>query len=122
MINDIITNSLKNFKLKNIKNIDEVFNNNKFLISMSDNMKNDSLIIKDYLNKNVYSHKKLKKKREEVENIITKLFNYFDKNFHLLPKDWLILEKKDSKHRIICDYISGMTDRYASRLYKSLYE
>ena len=43
-------------------------------------------------------------------------------NFHKLPKDWSIQKKKESKNRIICDYISGMTDRYASKLYKSIYE
>ena len=31
-------------------------------------------------------------------------------------------KKDEDKHRIICDYISGMTDRYAFKLYKSIYE
>ena len=48
--------------------------------------------------------------------------NYFLDNFKSLPNDWLLQEKYESKHRIICDYISGMTDRYASKLYKSIYE
>ena len=43
-------------------------------------------------------------------------------NFNKLPRDWYILEKNEDKHRIICDYISGMTDRFASNLYKSIYE
>ena len=43
---------------------------------------------------------------------------YFDK----LPKDWLLKEESIVKQRIICDYISGMTDRYASKLYKSIYD
>ena len=34
----------------------------------------------------------------------------------------LLEEKNESKHRIICDYISGMTDRFATNLYKSIYE
>ena len=50
------------------------------------------------------------------------LFKYFLKNFNSLPSDWLLQNKEESKHRIICDYISGMTDRYASKLYKSIYE
>ena len=50
------------------------------------------------------------------------LMSYYLKNFDSLPKDWLLQEKEENKHRIICDYISGMTDRYASKLYKSIYE
>ena len=47
---------------------------------------------------------------------------YFEENFDKLPKDWLSKIDFDSKNRIICDYISGMTDRYALNLYKSVYE
>ena len=90
--------------------------------SMSEKMKDDCNFIKDFLYKNVYNHSKLKQKRYEVEKIVTKLFKYFLENFNSLPEDWSIKEKNDSKHRIICDYISGMTDRYASKLYKSIYE
>ena len=44
------------------------------------------------------------------------------KNFDKLPEDWIVQEKKEDKNRIICDYISGMTDRFATKLYLSLYE
>ena len=49
-------------------------------------------------------------------------YSVYIENFNLLPKDWYKNQQYDSKHRIICDYISGMTDRYASKLYKSIYE
>ena len=122
MVNDIIKISKQNIQLKNVKNINDIFKNKTFLISMSKQMKIDSYIIKDFLYNNVYNHPKLKKKRNEVEKIVMKLFKYFIKNFKSLPEDWLLQEKYESKHRIICDYISGMTDRYASKLYRSIYE
>ena len=108
--------------MNNIVNINDVFRNQFFLISMSDEMKKDCILIKNFLNINVYNHTKLKQKRKEVEKIVIKLFQYFSKNFNSLPNDWLLLAKKENKHRIICDYISGMTDRYAAKLYKSIYE
>ena len=37
-----------------------------------------------------------------------------------LPDDWRSIN--EPIERVICDYISGMTDRYASRLHKDLYE
>ena len=89
---------------------------------MSDEMKNDCKQIKDFLYLNVYNHSNIFKKKQEVENVTMKLFSYLLKNFNLLPQDWLLLEKYVKKHRIVCDYISGMTDRYAIKLYKSIYE
>ena len=122
MVNDIIENSNQNILKNNIKVIGDVFCNKTFLITMSDKMKNDSIIIKNFLYENVYNHSKLKKKRNAVEKIIIKLFVYFSNNFEKLPKDWSVQKKNESKNRIICDYISGMTDRFASKLYKSIYE
>ena len=85
----------------------------------TDNMKNDCNLIKEFLYKNVYNHPNIYKKKKEAKKIIIKLFDYFVNNFESLPNDWLLLEKEQIKHRIICDYISGMTDRYAINLYNS---
>ena len=77
---------------------------------------------KDFLYTNVYNHPNIYKKKNEAKKIIMKLFEYFINNFNSLPDDWLLLEKNEKKHRIICDYISGMTDRYVFKLYESIYE
>ena len=122
MVNDIINQSINNIKLKKIKSINDVYKNKKFTISMSENMKKDCILIKEFLYQNVYNHPKLREKRLKVENITKNLFKYYSNNFHLLPEDWFVQEKNEGKNRIICDYISGMTDRYASKLYKSIYE
>ncbi len=122
MVNDIILFSKNNISKQNIKDINDVFNNDDFIISMSINMKNDCLMIRNFLNENVYNHPKLIKKKKDVEDIISKLFKYFLINPNKLPKDWLQESKNENINRIICDYISGMTDRYASKLYKSIYE
>ena len=122
MINDIIKQSVSNIKKNKINSIKDVKNNKFFLISMSYKMKKDCNEVKEFLFENVYNNINLKDKRLEVEEITIKLFKYFINNFQKLPKDWLYQEKNDDKHRIICDYISGMTDRYAFKLYKSLNE
>lgn len=122
MINDIIEHSSKIILESNIKTTYDIMNHNAFLISMSDKMKKDCLEIRTFLYDNVYNHPKLKEQRSKVEIIISKIFEYYEKNFNKLPSDWLVKNDYDEKQRIICDYISGMTDRYASKLYKNLYE
>lgn len=122
MIDDIITNSLSEIKKNKINNIDDIKNYKKFLIDMSENMKKSCVEIRSFLYKNVYNHPKLLEKKSNSENIIYKIFEYFENNYDLLPADWLLKNKKETKERIICDYISGMTDRYATNLYRSLYE
>ena len=122
MINDIISNSLKMIKDQNIKSINDIRKSNSFLISMSNRMKKECLEIRNFLFDNVYNHPKLLEKKSNAENIIFKIFEFYKNNFDKLPNDWLSKGKLELKERIICDYISGMTDRYASKLYKSIYD
>jgi dGTPase len=122
MVNDILQNSLNNIKINNINSINDIQKYNFFLINMSDKMKNECLEIRSYLYKNVYNHPKLLERKMNSEKVIFKLFEYFEKNFEKLPPDWLKKNESELKQRIICDYISGMTDRYASKLHMSIYD
>ena len=122
MVNDIIKNSLDMIDKSDIKTLDDIKSHNCFLISMSDKVKKECLDIKSFLYDKVYNHPKLLQKRSGAENIIFKLFQYYENNFDKLPKDWFLKNNLENKQRIICDYISGMTDRYASKLYKSIYD
>ena len=122
MINDIIQNSLLKITKFNIMNINDIKNFDNFLISMSKKMLNDCSEIRSFLYKNVYNHPKLIEKKSNSELIISKLFKYYENNFDKLPDDWLNKNKSELEQRIVCDYISGMTDRYALKLYKSIYE
>ena len=122
MINDIILNSNENIANLEIKSLKDIQISQNFIISMSKVMQSECKQISNFLYDNVYNHPKLIKKRANSENIIFKLFEYFNKFFEKLPSDWLLKSEFELRERIICDYISGMTDRYASKLYKSVYE
>ena len=60
------------------------------------------------------------------QQVVMELFEAFASDpARLLPENtrqrWLEAEKVDNGHRVICDYISGMTDEFASRLYNNLF-
>ena len=52
--------------------------------------------------------------------IIKELFNLFLSNPRLLDPETRKNLKTESLHRIVCDYIAGMTDRYAFEQYRKL--
>jgi len=122
MVEDIYEQTIKNINKNSIKSIIDVQNFTTFLVEMSEEMKNNGVEIKNFLYKNVYNHKKLEEKRKNCEKIIVKLFDHFCNNFSKLPNDWRNKEKILKKERIVCDYIAGMTDRYAYSQYKSINE
>ena len=120
MIKDVVEYSNIYVKNNNIKTIDHCQNHKNFIIFFSNSMRKNSEEIKSFLYDNVYNHNKRREKRLNGENIISNLFKYFYNTSNKLPKDWQ--NKNEPIERIICDYISGMTDRYATRLHKGLYE
>ena len=86
--------------------------------------------LRKFLHKNLYNHRKVKRMEFKSEVCLTGLFKAFTADSALLPgsvlswqnvatdsKDW----NNDSLERRICDYISGMTDRYAISEYKKLF-
>ena len=118
MVVDVIKTTEKNIKTNKIKNLKEVYNSEKKIVCFSYKMKRFDLEIKKFLKEKMYFHKNVKKKTNYGKKIIKKLFLIIIKN----PKKYINIKKyKNSKlERIICDYIAGMTDRYAINLYKKI--
>ena len=88
----------------------------QFIVSFSKQMVEECKTIKNFLNTSVYNHKKLLDKRNYTNKIVVFLFKYFKNNINKLPTDWRY--QNIEIERLICDYISGMTDRFALKLYK----
>ena len=118
MVKDVIKTTEKNIKTNKIKNLKEVYNSEKKIVCFSYKMKRFDLEIKKFLKEKMYFHKNVKKKTNYGKKIIKKLFLIIIKN----PKKYINIKKyKNSKlERIICDFIAGMTDRYAINLYKKI--
>ena len=118
MVKDEIKTTEKNIKTNKIKNLKDVYNSEKKIVCFSYKMKKFDLEIKKFLKEKMYFHKNVKKKTNYGKKIIKKLFLIIIKN----PKKYINIKKyKNSKlERIICDYIAGMTDRYAINLYKKI--
>jgi dGTPase len=76
--------------------------------------------IKNFSRNNLYNHHRILIMTKEAKKVVAFLFNYFSEDFSRLTYDQMAADKNLSKERIIADYISGMTDRYALMLYAKL--
>jgi dGTPase len=125
IINDLISDfrktTLKNLKASKIQSVDDVRCAKKRMAGFSALMSKKNGELKKFLHKNLYSHRKVKRMEFKSEMCLTGLFNAFTANSALLPESVQRDGDNDSLQRRICDYISGMTDRYAISEYKKLY-
>ena len=74
--------------------------------------------IKSFLKQKMYFHKDVNSKTNYGRKVIKRLFFQIKKN----PQKYINIKKYDNSNfeRIICDYIAGMTDRYAINLYNQI--
>jgi len=118
LINDIILNTKKNIKINKINSIKDIYNFKNLLVSFSKEMKLFDLSIKSFLKERMYLSKNVIKKTNIGKKIIKILFLKIKKNPSKFIKKSIY--QKGNIERNICDYIAGMTDRYAINLYNSL--
>lgn len=117
LINDVTSHSRKLISESNIKTIDEVRNHKTTLINLSEPVQNYLNDCRNFLRANLYEHPRVNQMTSDAHRIVVDLFNYFVDNFEALPSNYKIHEKK---HRSIADFLSGMTDRFANNIHKSL--
>jgi len=115
MVKDIIFNTTKNIKKNNIKNINDVYKSKHPIVCFSEKMNLFDISIKRFLKEKMYYHKSVLQKTAYGKKIIKGLFLKIKKN----PKKYLNIKniKKSDVDRSICDFIAGMTDRFAINLY-----
>ena len=118
MVSDVILTTRNNIKINKIKNLNDIYKAKIQLVTFSNRMKIFDTEIKKFLKQKMYFHKKVNLKTNYGSKIITKLFISIKQN----PKKYIDIRKYNNSNleRIICDYIAGMTDRYAINLYKSI--
>ena len=118
MVSDVISNTKKNIRLHKIKNLNDIYNTKIQLVTFSKKMQKFDKNIKSFLKQKMYFHKNVYSKTNYGRKVITKLFLQIKKN----PKKYINIKKYSNSNieRIICDYIAGMTDRYAINLYDQI--
>ncbi|GMB10419.1 MAG: deoxyguanosinetriphosphate triphosphohydrolase [Candidatus Improbicoccus devescovinae] len=75
----------------------------------------------NFMYTNVYFSDIIKTEETKVPYLIEALFKYFVENIQKLPKEFQKNIETEGKDRIICDYISGMTDEFAINIFKDIF-
>ena len=69
----------------------------------------------------LYHHYRVVRMSIKAKRFIRELFEEYLERPEQLPAEFQVKIVKEGKHRVVCDYIAGMTDRYALDEYKKLF-
>ena len=121
-VTDIIKNTEKKLKKFKIVSPEGVRKFPERVIGSSDEISALREPLREFLVKNLYSHYRVIRMSRKAARIIRDLFNAYIKNPEQLPPSHAAHDKKSDTYTVVCDYMAGMTDRYALDEYKKFFD
>ena len=106
MIHDIILNSLDRPE-----------------IVMSPDVLDTMVSLRQWMFENVYKNPAAKAEEGKAQQLIVRLYEYYMEHVDRLPEEYFIMIEKnhETRERVVCDYIAGMSDRFAIDLFEELF-
>ena len=122
-VNDLISTTNNRLKELNLDSIDAVRKHSSPIVDFSDVMLEQHIELKSFLMKNLYRHEKVLEMTSQAKAVIELLFQQYMEQPKKMSEEFYqkaLMCKYKNKARIVADYISGMTDRFAIREHKRL--
>ena len=124
MVADVLCESRARLKKHNPSSADEIRQLSEPVIAFSDQFRQEETPLRQFLFDNMYRHYKVNRMMGQASRVVGGLFNLFIEDPKLLPtqlQKQCTGAKTEVTARVICDYIAGMTDRYAIEEHKKLF-
>ncbi len=119
-VTDLINKSLKNISNFDIDSAEDVRDSKVKLIRFSENLEVELGQLKKFLIQKMYRHRRMEENASQARTIIETLFDRYRADPQKLHGKYKLRLNKEPVENIICDFIAGMTDRYAQKMYEEL--
>ena len=129
LIEDVLSVSQENLRRVRPQTPDDVRQAGFQMVAFSEEMNAKVNALRKFLFARMYKHYTVNRIGVKVEKIVTDLFNEFMKNCKVMPDKWQKrleeaggVDDEQKRARVVCDYIAGMTDRYAIREHENIFD
>jgi dGTPase len=121
-VSDILNTTAERLRDAAPQNVEDVRRYPADLVAFSDEMQTMNRELKRFLLSRLYRHWRVMRMQEKVQRVVRRLFEAYNAEPQQLPDSVQALIRQDGQERIICDYVAGMTDRYALQEYRKLFD
>ena len=121
LVSDVLETTDKRIQQSKARSTLDIQKLDHNVIGYSETMQPRNRQLKDFLFKNLYNHARVVQMAVNAEDVLTGLFKAYQKQHALLPADFQEIIKERGLERTICDYLAGMTDRFATKEHERLF-
>ena len=119
---DLIETTRQNLRAERIRTVEEVRRCNRILVTPSADVKNLKAGLEAFLHEDVYQHYRVMRMASKGQSILRQMFEEFCQHPQSLPTRYRQRAEQDGLQQTVCDYLAGMTDRYAQDEYLRLFQ
>jgi dGTPase len=116
MVNDLVAESARRIAALNPASADDIRHAKRAVVGFSEPMAEANRAIKEFLFARMYRHWRVNRMTAKARRVVGEIFALLHANTGLLGDDWRARAGSSGTARaaaVVCDYIAGMTDRYA---------
>ncbi len=121
-VTDLISQTQKNIASLKLKSSLQVKKLDKKVVTFSPDMLKLRLPLRDFLLEKLYHHYRVMRMSTKARRFITDMFGVYVAKPEQLPTEIQNKIRRDGVKKAVCDYIAGMTDRYALDEHKKLFD
>ena len=121
-VTDLVQATTQRLRASGARSVEELQRLQYNVIGYSEDMHRRNRELKDFLYANLYRHHRVVRMAVKAERIITDLFEAYRAEPEILPEHVQECIPERSLERTICDYIAGMTDRFALREHNKIFD
>ncbi|MGH9868750.1 MAG: deoxyguanosinetriphosphate triphosphohydrolase [Candidatus Polarisedimenticolia bacterium] len=122
LVTDLVETSRAAIEASGARSVDDVRRLPGPIMGLSPEMARLNRELKRHLHEHLYRHHRIEREKDKARRIMEALFERYHENADLLPEEHRSKISVLGHDRVICDYIAGMTDRYALDEYRRLFE
>jgi dGTPase len=121
-VTDLIQATEEMLQASNVQSVDDIRSLPSNVVTHSEAMQAKTRELKDFLYKNLYRHWRVMRMASKAHRFLTQLVHLYVADPMLLPWETQARLEGETLQRVVCDYIAGMTDRYALQEYQKLFD
>ena len=125
MVADVVAQTKKNSAEAAVKSSDDVRARKRAMVQFGVQMAENNRVLQAFLSTRMYRHERVLEIMDRAQRVIRDLFGAYMNDASLLPEDWRddnSFGDKTHYARQVCDFLSGMTDRFALDQHKRLFD